>query len=176
MPTGDDKILAWKFKRFPEESIKPPDTPNNNVVTKLVFIHHAKITVTIEGSCWKQDKILFNHRNVVYLFIFHELDKWSYNQGADFTLEDSLFKTVKPTKNTDSDKYGYRYDNGWGIGFDAHKRYLLPCDGLSKTIIFVVDNSSSARVDNRKRDILIFGIDPTDGFTWCYKQQRLNIL
>lgn len=160
---------------MPEESIKPPDTPNNNVVTKVVFIHHAKKTVTIEGSCLKQDKILFNHRNVVNLFIFHELDKWSYNQGADFTLGDSLFKTVKSTKNADSDKYGYRYDNGWGIKFDAHKKFLLSCDGLSKTIIFVVDHSSSAHVDNRKRDILIFGYRSNRWFTWCYKNSKGSI-
>ena len=145
-----------------EESIKPPDTPHNNAATKLVFIHHAKIAVTVEGSCLKQDKIPFNCKNVVNV-IFYELEKWSYNWGADFTLGDSLFETVKSTKNADSDKYGYRYHNGCGIGFDAHTRFLLPCNGLSKTIIFVGDNTSSAQVDDRKRDILIFGISPTNG-------------
>ena len=32
--------------------------------------------------------------------------------------------------------------------------------------IFAVDNSSSAHVDNRKKDILIFGKGPTDGLDY----------
>ena len=75
-------------------------------------------------------------------------------------MGDSLFETVKSTKNDDSDKYGYSFDNRCGIGFDECTRTLMPWDGFSETIIFVVDNNSSAYVNNIKRDILILSIGP----------------
>ena len=155
MLTSGDKILAWKSKGLSEKSIKLPDTPNNDATAKL-----AKIAVKTEESCLKQDNVPFNYRNIENLYIFHESHKWSYNQGADFTLGDSLFETMKPTKNGDSNKYGHIFENGHGIRFHERTRILLPWDGSSETIIFVVDNSSSAYVDNRKRDILIFAIRP----------------
>ena len=75
MHTGGDKISAWKSKGLSEKSTKPPDTPNNNAATKLVFIYHTKIAVKIEESCLKQDNTPFNHRNIKNLGIFHELEK-----------------------------------------------------------------------------------------------------
>ena len=47
---------------------------------------------------------------------------WTFKQSVDFTLGNSLFGTVKLTKNVDFDKYKY---SGYGIGFDAHGSFLL---------------------------------------------------
>ena len=55
------------------------------------------------------------------------------------------------TKNDDIDKYGY---SGYGIGFDRKSIFSFPCGGFGQNvIIFGVDMSSSAHVDNKKKDI-----------------------
>ena len=65
------------------------------------------------------------------------------------------------TKNDDIDKYGY---SGYGIGFDRKSSFSFPCGGFGQSvIIFGVDMSSSAHVDNKKKDILILQKEPTQG-------------
>ena len=69
--------------------------------------------VKFNGSCLKQDKIIFNHGKTVNIYIFHDL-KPNLN-NFDPTLEDCLFGAIKLTKSSDIDKYEY---SGYGIGFD----------------------------------------------------------
>ena len=65
------------------------------------------------------------------------------------------------TKNADIDKYGY---SGYGIGFDRKSRFSFPGGGMGQNvIIFGADTSSSAHVDNQKKDILFLGKGPTQG-------------
>ena len=65
-------------------------------------------------------------------------------------------------KNAGFDKYKY---SRYGIGFDACGSFSLPDgSGFGKNlIIFGADMSSSAHVNNRKKDILILGKDSTPG-------------
>ena len=57
---------------------------------------------------------------------------------------------LKLTKNADIDKYGY---SGYGLGFDRKSSFSFPGSGFgSNVIIFGVDMSSSAYVDNKKKD------------------------
>ena len=54
------------------------------------------------------------------------------------------------TKNADVDKHGY---SGYGIGFDIRSSFLFP-GGVGcgqNVIIFGVDMSSSAHIDNKKK-------------------------
>ena len=77
------------------------------------------------------------------------------------TLANALFGAIKLTKNAEIDKYKYfRY----GIGFDGHGSFSNPSGGNEKNIIiFGVDMNSSTKVDNKKKDILIFDFGPTQG-------------
>ena len=80
---------------------------------------------------------------------------------TDFTLGGCLFRDVKLTKNTDSDKYSH---SGYGIGFDTRREYFLPDGSVRKNnIIFGVDMSSSVHIDNKGKDILILRKGPTQG-------------
>ena len=65
------------------------------------------------------------------------------------------------TKNSDIDKYGC---SGYGIGFDRKSSFSFP-DGLfsQNVLIFGGDMSSSAHIDNKKKDILVLGKGPTQG-------------
>ena len=69
-----------------------------------------------------------------------------------------MFGSVKFTKNADIDKYKY---SGYGIGFHRHGTFSFPSGGFGcNVIIFGVDMSSSVHVDNKKKNILIFGEGP----------------
>ena len=59
------------------------------------------------------------------------------------------------TKNTDVDKYKY---SGYGTGFDRRSIFSFPTSGFGQNVlIFGVDMSSSAHIDNKKKDILVLG-------------------
>ena len=77
------------------------------------------------------------------------------------TLTNTLFGAVKLTKNNDIDKYKY---SSYRIGFTGHKFDLHPSGGTGRNVmIFGLDMSSSIKIDNRGKDILILGKDPTQG-------------
>ena len=62
----------------------------------------------------KQDKVTFNHKKAVNVYIIFEITASSFN-NADPTLKSSLFGAIRLTKNVDNDKYKYY---GYGIEFD----------------------------------------------------------
>ena len=65
------------------------------------------------------------------------------------------------TKNADNEKYKY---SGYELGFNRYGFYSHPSGGTGRNvIIFGVDMSSSTTIDNRKKDILILGMGPTQG-------------
>ena len=83
------------------------------------------------------------------------------NIDTDFTLGNCLFGSVKVTKNADPDQYKY---TGYGIGLDSRSEFSFAHGRYGKNvIIFGVDMSSSAHVDNKGKDILILGEGPTQG-------------
>ena len=93
------------------------------------------------------------------MFIIYEFDTWSRDLNSDFTLKDSLLGGVKLAKNSDPDKYVY---SGYGIGFDSHSEFSLSNSFMSKNIItFGFYMSSSVHIDNKRKDVLILGIGPS---------------
>ena len=106
-------------------------------------------------AVWEKivNKITFNHKKAVITYIVYEISK-NFNISNYLTLENCLFGAVTLTKNADIDKNKY---SGYGIGFDRYGSYWkLFITGLGRNVIFFgVDMSSSTKIDNRKRDILI---------------------
>ena len=85
---------------------------------------------------------------------FHDIDNYP-------TLTNALFGAVKLTKNADIDKYKYF---GYGIGFDGHDYFSHPSTGTGRNvIIFGVAMSSSTKIYNKKKDILVLGKVPSQG-------------
>ena len=78
-----------------------------------------------------------------------------------FTLNNSLFGSVKLTKNVDLDKYKY---SGYVIAFHSRSEFALKDRSLRKNVIlFGIDMSSSVHIDNINKDILIIGEGQTQG-------------
>ena len=75
------------------------------------------------------------------------------------------------TKNTDIEKYEY---SGYRIGFDRRSSFSSPGGGLGQNIlIFGVDMSSSAHIDNKKKDILVLGKGPTQGLEHTLTAEKM---
>ena len=57
---------------------------------KLVWINNYIIRLEFNGGYLNKDKAPFTPNNVVGLFIFYELNTWSKDLNAEFTLKDYL--------------------------------------------------------------------------------------
>ena len=75
-------------------------------MAEISYYYASKIRVKFSGSCLKQYEFIFNHRNVVNIYIVYELGASSCSD-SDPTLKNCLFGAVALTKNADIDKYGY---------------------------------------------------------------------
>ena len=153
MIVNTDYVLSWRSKGLFAESIKPPTTFDNNLTPALSY-YDTKTRVTFYGSWLKQPKASFDYWNIVDIYIVYRLGASSSNFD-DPTLKNCLFGAVTLTKNADTDKCGYY---GYGIRFGRKSSFSFPRGRFSQNvIIFGVDISSSAHVDNKKNDILILG-------------------
>ena len=108
-----DRMLSWQSKGISNESIKPPTTSNNSLNPGLSY-NDTKIKVKITGSCLKQQKFTFTHKNVVNIYIVYELVA-STSHDIDPIIKNCLFGAGTLTKNAGIEKYKY---SGYGIGFD----------------------------------------------------------
>ena len=102
----------------------------------------------MEGICLKQEDT-DTPNNVVNLFIFYELDRWSRDLNNDFSIKVYLFGTVKLTKNAGPDKYKY---SGYGIELDSGSEFSLSDGSIGKNVvIFGIGMSPSSHIDNKKK-------------------------
>ena len=75
------------------------------------------------------------------------------------------------TKNADIDKYGY---SGYRTGFNRRSSFSFPGGGFGQNVlIFGVDMSSSAHIDNKKKDILVLGKGPTQGLEHTLTAEKM---
>ena len=118
-----------------------------------------------------QPKISYTHGKVVNIYIVYELGA-SSSHNNDPTQQSCLFDAVTLTKNTDIDKCGY---SGYGIGFDRRSSFSFSGGGFGQNvIIFAVDMSSSAHIDNKKKYILVL-IKRTNTRIRTYLNCRKNV-
>ena len=133
----------------------------------------TKPRVRFSGSCLKQNAITYNHGKSVNIYILYKINKTDNTTSSDPTLENCLFGAVTLTKNADIDKYKY---SGYGIGFNRKVSFSFPSTGLGRNvIIFGVDMSSStSKIDNRKKDILILGKGPPQGLEHTLSAEKFH--
>ena len=156
-------ILSWKSKGLSDETIKSPATSDNSLNSLILIRLYVddKIRLKFSGSRLKQPKIQYTHGKIVNIYIVYELGA-SGSNNSDPTLKNCLFGAVTLSKNTDFDKYGY---SGYEIGFDRRSNFSFPGGGFGQNVLISgVDMTSSAHIDNKKKDILVLGKGPTQGF------------
>ena len=125
-----NKVTLWKSKGFSnKESIKPPAASNDTLVPALNYII-TELQVKFDGSCLKQDKTTFTHKEVVNICIVYEIKLWPFFVGKYFALGNYLLLAFKLPKNADPNKYSY---SSHGIRFDASGSFsLLNGSGFGK--------------------------------------------
>ena len=168
--TNTEYVSSWQSEGLSAESIKPPTTSNNSLTPALSY-YCTKTRVKFVGSCLKQSKISYTHGKVVNNYIFYELGASSCHNN-DPTLKNCLFGAITLTKSADIDKYGY---SSYGIGFDRKTTFSFPGTAFGQNlIIFGGDMSSSAHIDNKKKDILILGKGPTQGLEHTLTAEKVH--
>ena len=167
--TNTDYISSWKSKGLSAESIKPPTTSDNSLAPTLSY-YDTKTRVKFTGSCLKQPKFTYTHKTIVNIYIVYELGASTSNDN-DPTLKNCLFGAITLTKNTDIDKCKY---SGYGIGFARRPSFSFPSSGFARNVLIIgLDMSSSAHIDNKKKDILVPGKGPTQGLKHTLSAEKM---
>ena len=129
----------------------------------------GKIRVKFNGRCLKQDIPTLLHGVIVNVYIVYQITN-NFNVNSYPTLENCLFSAVKLTKHVDIDLYKY---SGYGIGFDRKEFFFTSFwKNWEKCNNFVVDMSSSTKINNRKKYILIIGKGPTQGLEYTLSAEK----
>ena len=87
------------------ERIKFPTTSNNSLAQTMTFFNSAKIKVKFHGGCFKHEKITFYHGNIVNVYMVYEINLSPNDLDSTFALLNSLFGTIKLSKNADPGKF-----------------------------------------------------------------------
>ena len=120
------------------ESIKT----NNYLLNPCMDLYNmSKNRIKFNGSFLNRFFKTILHGNIVNIYIVYEITS-NYNDSSYPIIEKCLFGSVKLTKNTDIDKYGY---SGYGIGFDREASFSIGNKIGKNVIIFGVDMSSSSK-------------------------------
>ena len=143
-------ILEWKSRGLSDESIKPP-TKSNNTLNPLLNFLGTKIRLEFNESSLKHGNIKFIDKIIVNIYIVYKKGK-NFNISSYPTLENVLFGAVSLIKHIGIDEYKY---SEYGIGFDKRGTISIGNGFGRNCIISGVDISSSAHVDNEKKDVLI---------------------
>ena len=150
------------------------NTASNYSITPELSFYGTKTRVEFNGSCFKQDKVTYNHGKIVNICTVYEKSK-NYKISSYPTLENCLFGAVSLTKNVDIDQYKY---SGYGIGFDRKGEFSFGSRGFGRNcIIFGVDLSSSSQANNKKDNILVLSKDFAQGIngTTIYAERLCKI-
>ena len=123
-----------------------------HLIKTLIFLVDyvgTKISVKFNGDCLKKEKITFNYGKIVKIYITNKIER-NVNISGYPTLVNYSFGAVRLIKHIDVDLCKYL---GCGIRFDRKRSYSIGDEIGRNVIIFVVDRSSSAHIDNQKKDI-----------------------
>ena len=153
------KFIHGNLKDCQKKTIKNIATSDSNFAPTLIG-YYPLPDIKFNGHC------LINNSTVsikiTNLYISYTLDRWSRNLNTDFTLNNCLFRYIKLTKNANSDKYKY---SDYGMECDSRSELLFTGGSFGKNVtVFGADMSSSVHIDNKKKDTLILGEGPRQGF------------
>ena len=137
----------------------------------MIDYYGSKVRVKFNKSCLKQpNKLQYTYGHKVNVYIVYELGA-STSNDSDPTLKNCLFGAITLTKNADIEKYWY---SGYGIGFDRRSSFSFPVGGFGQNVLtFGADMSSSAHIDNKKKNILVLGVGPTQGLEHTVTAEKM---
>ena len=162
-------VLSWKSRGSNDAKIESIKTNNYSLNRRMDHYDTSKIRMKFDGSFLNRFSSTIFHGNIVNIYIVCEITR-DYKDINYPTLENCSCGSVKIAKNDDIDKYGY---SGYAIGFDRETSFSFGNDFGKNVIIFGVDMSSSTKIDNRKKDILVLGRGPTQGLKSTLSAEKM---
>ena len=165
-------VLSWKSKELPDEEI---DSINYILNPYFDVYHMTKIRIKFNEGCLKRfpPTILHGDGGIVNIYIVYEISN-NFNASNSPTLENCLFGSVKLTKHVNIDQYKY---SGYGsIRFDRKGLFSIGNKIGRNVITFRENMSSSTKIDNRKKDILILSKGPTQGLGHTLSAEKLYLI
>ena len=156
-------ISSRKSKGLSDETITPYATSDNSL-TPLIDHYGSKVRVKFNRGCLKQlIKLTYDYGHRVNFYIVYELGPSGSNDNNP-TLKNCLFEA-------DIEIYGYF---NYGIGFDRRSSFSFLGGGFGQNVlIFGVDMSSSAHIDNKKKNISVLGKGPTQGLEHTLTAEKM---
>ena len=89
-------------------------------------------------------------------------------------LKNCFFGAVTLTKNDDIDRYGY---TGYGIRFDRRTTFSFSGGAFGQNVLILgADMSFSAHIDNKKKDIIVLGIGPTQRLGHTLTAEKMYLI
>ena len=82
-------IYFWKSKGLSDERLGSITASNYSITPELSY-YGTKTRAQFNGSCLKQDKVTYNHEEIVNIYIVYEISK-NHNISSCPTLENCLF-------------------------------------------------------------------------------------
>ena len=81
MVANTNEVTVWKSKGLSGENIKPPSTSNNSFNLGINYTDSTKIQVKFDGTCLKQEKLMFTHKKLVNMDILYEINLLPFTVG-----------------------------------------------------------------------------------------------
>ena len=135
-----------------EENIENVTKPDSNFAPTFVD-HHVLPDINFNGHCLINN--IYIPKKVINIYSSYTLNSWLKNSSTSSALSNCLFGSVKLTKNNGPVKYKY---SSYDIGCDSRSDFLFTAGSMGKNvIIFGAHMSSSLHIDNKNKNILIFG-------------------
>ena len=134
----------------------------NSLNPELNYIDNLKMQEKFDGSSQKQGKVTFTPRKIINLYTVYKKNLWPYNDGTSFTLGIVYLSlaswlramTLLSFVILDMILHLMHTELFW----------LSDGSGLNRNVkIFGINNSPSAHIHNRRKDILFLGKDLTLG-------------
>ena len=163
-------ISSWKSRGLSNLKIDSIKTNNYLLNPRIDDYDMGKIRIKFDGTLLNRFPPGILHGNVVNIYIVYEITS-NYDDSNYLTLENCLFESVKLTKTADINKYGY---SGYGIGSGRKASFSIGNEIGKNVIIFGADMSSSSKIDNRKKDILILGKGPIQELEHTLRAEKLH--
>ena len=152
-------ITKWKSKGLSNENIEVV-SKTDNILTPSINCYGDKDKIKIYRKCFATKNSYTSIKKVVNLYVVYEITNF-YGTNNYPTLINALLGAIKITKKTDIGKCKY---SGYGIGLDGHSFFPHPSGGTGENvIIFTVDMGLSTKIDDKGKEILILGKNPTQG-------------
>ena len=167
---NNDKLTTRKSTGIDNLSINSnlKAIPNTQGLLPILE-NNGWMNLKFNGNYFEQNKVLHpSTSNVVNIYVVYKLDPISLTRNADYTIQNTLFGTVKITKNTNISKNKYE---GYGICFDeggefSHmvKKGNFDHTTLARNVlIFCADMNFNSHANNKANNIYVMGKDFIQG-------------